>query len=249
MPRDESCDGHDMAIAPVVDSLIIHDLEQEFWSDASAGVVIDSTPLAMISPSLDGSQSQWAISLVHGKFGLGSISYSLSCNIFSPSAVHGSYGYEIVVGDLQSCVDCRSCTVCGFSILGTVTFESIHHCCRVGLCIPYRPVGCVDGIYYVGNLICPLYLSFDVLRVCVSWVSDCGSCDFGVWLSSNFQFDYGFLLVILQRILQEPVLIDNIIIHDYIWDPGGLIGLLFSHCLRTSNIWKGRTCHVPFSNN
>ena len=100
-----------------------------------------------------------------GKFGLDSISYSLSCNVFSPSAVYGSYGYEIVADDLQSCVDCRSCTVCGFSILGIVSFESIHHCCRVGLYIPYRPVECIDGIYCVGS---PLYLGFDVLRVCVS---------------------------------------------------------------------------------
>ena len=139
--------------------------------------------------------------------------------------------------------------MCGFSILGTVSFERVHHCCRVGLYIPYRPVGCVDGIYYVGTLICPLYLGSDVLRVCASWVFDCGSGDFRVWLSYNCQFDYGFLLVILQRILQEPVLIGSSIVHDYIWDPGGLIGLLFSHCLRTSNIWKGRNCHVPFSNN
>lgn len=184
-----------------------------------------------------------------GKFGLGSISYCLSCDGFSPLGVHGSYGYETVAGDLQICVDYRSCTVCGFSIHGTVSFGSIHHYCRVGLYILYRPVGCVDGIYYVGSLICPLYLGFDVPRLCVSWVSDCGSCDFGVWLSSNCQFDYGFLLVILQRILQEPMLIDNSIVHDYIWDPGGLIGLFFSHCLRTRNIWKGRTFHVPFSNN
>ena len=57
MPQDESCDGHDMAIGSAIDSLIIHDLEQEFWSDASAGVVIDSTPLAMKSPDLAGDQS------------------------------------------------------------------------------------------------------------------------------------------------------------------------------------------------
>ena len=87
--------------------------------------------------------------------------------------------------------------MCGFSILGTVSFESVHHCCRVGLYILNRPVGCVDGIYCVGSLICPLYLDFDVLRVCVSWVFYCGSGDFGVWLSYNCQFDYGFILVIL----------------------------------------------------
>ena len=34
------------------------------------------------------------------KFDLDSISYSLSCNVFSPLVVHGSYGYEIVVNDL-----------------------------------------------------------------------------------------------------------------------------------------------------
>ena len=61
MPRDESCDGHDMATGSVVDSLIIHDLEQEFWSDASASVVIDSTPLAMTSPDLASDQSQWVV--------------------------------------------------------------------------------------------------------------------------------------------------------------------------------------------
>ena len=100
-----------------------------------------------------------------GRFGLGSISCCLSCDVFLPSAVHGSYGYGIVAGDLQSCDYCRSCTVCGFSILGTVSFESVQHCCRVGLYIPHRPVGYVDGIYCVGNLSCPLYLGFDVLRV------------------------------------------------------------------------------------
>ncbi len=194
MPQDESCDGHDIAIGSTVDSLIIHDLEQEFWSDASMGVVIDSTPLAITSPDLAGDQSQWVVSLVHGelltevgffyqhyiaryvhqlafdpcveelmvgKFGVGSNSCCLSCNVSSPSIVHGSYGYEIVASDLQSCVYCRSCIVCGFSILGIVSFESVHHCCRVGLYIPYRPVGCVDGIYCVGNLICPLYLGSD----------------------------------------------------------------------------------------
>jgi len=138
MPRDEICDGHDMVIGPAIDRLIIHDLEQDFWSDALAGVVIDSTPLAMTSLDLAG--DQWVVSLLHGelltevgffyqhyiagyvhqlafdpcaeelmadKFGLDSISYSLSCNVFSPSAVYGSYGYEIVADDLQSCVDCR----------------------------------------------------------------------------------------------------------------------------------------------
>ena len=43
------------------------------------GVVIDSAPLAMTSPDLASDQSQWVVSLVH---------------------VHGSYGYEIVAGDL-----------------------------------------------------------------------------------------------------------------------------------------------------
>ena len=162
---------------------------------------------------------------------------------FHHQGVHGSYGYETMASDLQSFFDCRSCIVCGFSILGTVSFGSIHHCCRVGLYILYRPVECIDGIYCVGS---PLYLGFDVLRVCVSWVSDCGSCDFGVWWSYNCPFDYGFLLVILQRILQEPMLIGSSIVHDYIWDLGGLIGLLFSHFLRTSNVWEGRTCHIPF---
>ena len=132
-PRVESCDGHDMAIGSAVDSLIIHDLEQEFGSDASAVVVIDSTPLAMTSPDLAGDQSQWVVSPVHGelltevgsfyqhytagyvhqfsfdlcveelmegRFGLGSISCCLPSDVFSPSAVHGSYGYEIVAGDL-----------------------------------------------------------------------------------------------------------------------------------------------------
>lgn len=56
-PWVESCDGHDMAIGSTVDSLIIHDLEQEFGSDASAVVVIDSTPFAMTSPDLAGDQS------------------------------------------------------------------------------------------------------------------------------------------------------------------------------------------------
>ena len=133
MPRDESCNGHDMVIGPAIDRLIIHDLEQEFWSDALAGVVIDSTPLAMTSLDLAGDQSQWVVSLLHGelltevgffyqhyiagyihqlafdpcaeelmvdKLGLGSISCSLSCNVFLPSVVHGSYGYETVASDL-----------------------------------------------------------------------------------------------------------------------------------------------------
>ena len=80
---------------------------------------------------------------------LGSISCCLSSDVFSPSAVHGSYGYETVSGDLQSCVDCRSCTVCGFSILGTVSFGNVHHCCRVGLYILLRPVECVGSIKLV----------------------------------------------------------------------------------------------------
>ena len=54
--------------------------------------------------------------------------------------------------------------------------------------------------------------------------------DFGVWVSCIRQFDYGFLLVNFQRLLQEPMLTNSSIVHDYIWDPGGLIGLLFDHC-------------------
>ena len=95
-----------------------------------------------------------------GRIGLGSISCCLSCDVFSPSAVHRSYGCGIVASDLQSCDDCRSCIVCGFSILGTVSFGSVHHCCRVGLYTPHRPVGCIDDIYRVGNFSCPLYLGF-----------------------------------------------------------------------------------------
>ena len=68
---------------------------------------------------------------------------------YLPVAVHGSYGDEIVAGDLQNCVDCRSCLVCGFSILGTVSFGSVHHCCKLGLYIPLRPVECVGGIELV----------------------------------------------------------------------------------------------------
>ena len=223
-----------MAIGSAVDSLIIHDLEQEFGSDASAVVVIDSTPLAMTSPDLAGDQSQWVVSPVHGelltevgsfyqhytagyvhqlafdpcveelmagRFGLGSISCCLPSDVFLPSVVHGSYGYEIVAGDLQGCVDCSRCTVCGFSVLGAVSFGSVHHCDRVGLYIPHRSVGCVDGIYCVGSFGCPLYLGSDILGVCVSWVPDYDSSGFGVQLSSDLRFIHGFLLVILQRIL------------------------------------------------
>ena len=135
------------------------------------------------------------------RFGLGSISCCLPSDVFSPSAVHGSYGYETVVGDLQSYVDCKSCTVCGFSILGIVSFGSVHHCCRVGLYILHRSVGCVDCIYCVGSFGCPLYLGSDILGVCVSWVPDYDSSQFRVQLSSDLCFIHGFLLVILQRIL------------------------------------------------
>ena len=119
-----------MAMGSAVDSLIIHDLEQEFGSDAS-GVVIDSTPLAMTSLDLVRDQSPWVVSPVHGellievgsfyqhytggyvhqlafdscveefmagRFGLGSISCCF--DVFLPSAMHGSYGYETVASDL-----------------------------------------------------------------------------------------------------------------------------------------------------
>ena len=92
-------------------------------------VVIDSTPLAMTSPDLAGDQSPWVVSPVHGelsteagsfnqyyyvgyvhqftfdphvedlmvvKFGSGSSSgYD-----YSPSAMHGCYGYETMAGEL-----------------------------------------------------------------------------------------------------------------------------------------------------
>lgn len=271
-PRDESCDENVMAIGSAVDILIVHDLEQEFGSDTSAVVVIDSTPLAMSSPNLVGDQSQWVVLPMHGelltevdffyqhytagyvhqfafdpcveqlmavRFGLGSSSCYPSCDDYSPSVVHESYGYETVVSDLQSCFHYKSCTVCGFSVLGAVLFGSVHRCCRVGLCALHRLVGCVGDIYYVGSLSCPLYLGFDISRVCFSWVPDSSSCDVGVWLSCICQFDYGFLLIIFQRILQELALIDSSLDHDHIWDPGGLIGYLFSHCLGTSNFRKG----------
>lgn len=270
-PWDESCDEHDMAIGSLVDSLLVHDLEQEFGSVASVAV-IDSTLLAMSSPDLASDQSQWVVSLVHGEmlievgpfnqhytagyvhqlafdpcveqlmaviFGLGSSSYYPSCDDYSPSTIHGSYGYETVAVELQSCFHFRSCTVCGFSVLSAVSFESVHHCCRVALCALHSPVGCVNHIHYVGSFSCPLYSGSDIPRVCFSWVPDFGSCDVGVWLSCICQFDYGFLLFILQRILLELALIDSSLDHDYIWDPGGLIGFLFSNCLGTSNFRKG----------
>ena len=34
-------------------------------------------------------------------------------------------------------------------VLGTVIFGSVHHCCRLGLYIPLRPVECVGGIELV----------------------------------------------------------------------------------------------------
>lgn len=102
----------------------------------------------------------------------------LACDVSSLSVMHGCYGYETVAGALQRYVDYRSCAVCGFSILGVVSFRSIHRCCRVVLYIPHRPVGCIDGIYYVGSLGYLLYLGSDISRACFSWVPD-----FGVWVS------------------------------------------------------------------
>ena len=65
------------------------------------------------------------------KFGLGSSSgYD-----YSPSTMHGCYGYETMAGELQSCADCSKCTVCGFSISGVVSC-GIGHCgCKIGLYI------------------------------------------------------------------------------------------------------------------
>ena len=97
----------------------------------------------------------------------------------------------------------------------------------------------MDGVYYVDSLGDLLYLGSNILRVCASWVPDCSSSGFGVQLHCDSRFIYGFLLVNFQRLLQEPMLTDSNIVHDYIWDPSGLIGLLFGHCLGTSNFGKG----------
>lgn len=170
--------------------------------------------------------------LMADKFGL--TDCYLLYDAYQPSAGHESYGDVSMAGALQRYVDYKSCAVCGFSILGAVSFRSVHRCCKVVLYIPHRPVGCVDVIYCVGSLGYLLYLGSDISRACFSWVPD-----FGVWVSCIRQFDYGFLLVIFQRLLQEPMLIESNIVHDYIWDPGGLTGLLLGHCLGTSNFRKG----------
>ena len=118
-PQDESCDGHDMALGSTIDSLIIHDLEQEFWSDASAGVVIDSTPLAMTSPDLASDQSQWVVSLVHGEL-LTKVGFFYQHYIvgYVHQLAFDPYVEELMAGkfDLGSISCCLSCD--GFSPLG-----------------------------------------------------------------------------------------------------------------------------------
>jgi hypothetical protein len=153
---------------------------------------------------------------------------------YHPPAEHGSYGDTSMVGNLQRYVDYNWRIVCGFSALGAVPFRSIHHCYRAGL-----SVGCVEDICYVGSFSCPLHLSSDIFSVGVSWVPDCGSYGVRVQLSSGSRYIHGFLLVILQRLLQELALVDCSTVHDFIWDPGGLLGSLFSHCLGTSNFRRG----------
>ena len=137
----------------------------------------------------------------------------LLCDAYRSSTGHGSYGDASMAGDLQGYVDYSWCTVCGFSALGAVSFRSVHHYCRDGLCALYTPVGCVDDICYVGSFSCPLYLGFDIFRVDVSWVPDCGSYGVRVQLSSDSRFIHGFLLVILQGILQKFALVDCNTVH------------------------------------
>ena len=52
-----------------------------------------------------------------------------------------------------------------------------------------------------------------------------------------------------RSIIEHLVKWKGLPLEDATWEGAHILENSNLHCLRTSNIWEGRTCHVPYSNN